>query len=657
MAAVYNRIGSYEIHEDIGRGGMASVFLATDTRTNRRVALRVVSARLAQDVLEAEQWGAELQEQFCRVSSLVPQFFERGSSDGYLYVAMEYLDGEDLSEAIRRGPLGPERAVTIAVELCRFLEDARNFTYVAHGREIQHLLHGDLTPANIRLTSDGRTKVLDFGIAKALSLSRKVTHNDFGSVPYLSPERLESGGEMDATDGFWAVGVILYEMVGGKPPFRAESTRRLEELIRSRRPAPSLNGQCPVGLQAVLAKLLGSDPADRYDSAQAIREDLERYRSGETTRAEQEGWPARGADEPATRRTRPPDAHVDETTRRTNAASIPLAVPSNLPSGTVAANGQPVSTGAASTSRVRKILRMALVVIAIGIVLNETRVAISANRLADRVPIQELDVLPDTWRQYQGLLRGSLGIGVISLERSLVEQTTRLTDRVIAKYREGVSTVWEPEWRMARDALAPAITVAPGQEELRASLRYCEGHLHRINGDARKKNGEIAAAQLEFDRAVMAFREAAQARPRWPDPFLGLARTFISSLADVDRGADALSQAERLGYKSGERETAQLAEGYRERGDTLVRSARQLMGMIQEKDPLIRAGEAYERALELYLKIPGWGDTTRRIRLTQRELERVQQRLNDIGALATTPNVEPHDTGSATPPAARALPL
>jgi hypothetical protein len=300
---------------------------------------------------------------------------------------------------------------------------------------------------------------------------------------------------------------------------------------------------------------------------------------------------------------------------------------------------------------------MALFVIAIGIVLNETRVAISANRLADRVPIQELDALPDTWRQYQNFSRGSLGIGVISLERSLVEQTTRLTDRVIAKYREGVSTVWEPEWRMARDALAPAIAAAPGRDDLLASLRYCEGHLHRINGDARKKNGEIASAQLEFDRAVMAFREAAQARPRWPDPFLGLARTFISSLADVDRGADALSQAEGLGYKPGERETAQLAEGYRERGDTLVRSARQLMGMIQEKDPLIRAGEAYERALELYLKIPGWGDTTRRIRQTQRELERVQQRLNDIGAPATPSNVEPHDTGSATPPAARTLPL
>src|SRR5688572_16311772 len=309
MTAVFNRLGPYEIHEEIGRGGMASVLLATDTRTNRRVALRLVSTREATDVLDAEKRGAELQEQFCRISSFVPELYERGCSGGYLYVAMEYLDGENLAETIRRAPLAPERAVAIAVELCRFLEDARGFTWIADGREVRHLLHGDLTPANVRITADGRVKVLDFGIAKALSLSRKVTVNDFGSVAYLSPERLESGGEMDATDGFWAIGVMLYEMVCGEPPFRAATTRRLEQLILSRRPPPNLDGRCPFGMQAVLLKLLGPSPADRYDSAQSIREDLERYQSGTTTHAEQEGWPSRAMDEPATRRTRPSAEH------------------------------------------------------------------------------------------------------------------------------------------------------------------------------------------------------------------------------------------------------------------------------------------------------------------------------------------------------------
>lgn len=627
MTAVFNRLGPYEIHEEIGRGGMASVLLATDTRTNRRVALRLVSTREAPDVLSAEKRGAELQEQFCRASSFVPELYERGTSAGYLYVAMEYVDGENLSDVIRRGPLVPGRAVGIALELCRFLEDARRFTWVSDGREIRHLLHGDLTPANVRITSDGRVKVLDFGIAKALSLSRKVTVNDFGSVAYLSPERLESGGEMDATDGFWALGVMLYEMVSGEPPFRAATTRRLEQLILSRRPPPNLDGRCPVGLQAVLTKLLGPGPADRYDSAEAIREDLERFQAGATTRAEEQGWPARAADEPATRRTRPESdrssAGIDEATRRTRTAVVPPPlpiVPPPLPR---------VAKRVFPSRRIRTVIRTVFALIAVAIVLREITVAVSANRMAEGVPNRELDTLPEAWTAYRALSERSIGLGTIRLERSLLAHTTMLTDRVIAKYRAGVSTVWEPEWTQARNALARAATIS-GQRYLRASLRYCDGHLHRINGNARKEEKQMAAAQHEFAEAVAAFREAAQLRSDWPDPFLGLARTFIAGLADVDRGADALSQAERLGHKPGDRETAQLADGYRERAETLARNARQLAGMPQEQGYLERAIVAYQQALTQYSKIVSFGDTTRNIRTTQRALERARQRLNEI---------------------------
>ena len=100
---------------------------------------------------------------------------------------------------------------------------------------------------------------------------------------------------------------------------------------------------------------------------------------------------------------------------------------------------------------------------------------------------------------------------------------------------------------------------APTTRQLRAALRYCEGHLHRIDGEARKARRLNAEAQHEFAEAVAAFREAAELAPNWPDPFLGLARTFIYGLDDVDRGADALKQAQRAGYTPGERETAQLA--------------------------------------------------------------------------------------------------
>ena len=125
----------------------------------------------------------------------------------------------------------PPRACEIAIALCRFLEDARQFQATVGGREVRHLLHGDLTPRNIRLTADG-VYILDFGISKALSVSRKVTRNDFGNIAYLSPERLETG-EMDATDGFWSIGVMLYEMLRGEKPHRrrGRSTARAADPV------------------------------------------------------------------------------------------------------------------------------------------------------------------------------------------------------------------------------------------------------------------------------------------------------------------------------------------------------------------------------------------------------------------------------------------
>jgi serine/threonine-protein kinase len=396
MASLFNRLGPYEIHDEVGRGGMALVFLATDTRSGRQVALRLVSAREASDVLDAERRGAELQEQFCRVSAFVPQVYEHGTADGYLYVAMEYLDGENLSDAIRRGPLPEARAVGVAIELCRFLEDARGFTWKVEDREIRHLLHGDLTPANVRLTIDGRTKVLDFGIAKALSLSRKVTRNDFGSLAYLSPERLESGGDMDATDGFWAVGVMLYEMLRGAQPFNAPDTRRLERLIVARRPAPGLEGVCPVGLQAVVAKLLAPTPAERYDSAVAIREDLERYQSGRETRAQQDGWPVKATDEPATRRTRPAAEVVDETTRRTVIAAPAPIQPPPLPASALHASAGPTGAKTRAAGAMRS-LRRAVLILGLILVANEIWVARAAGRTVASVPSRELDSLGTAW--------------------------------------------------------------------------------------------------------------------------------------------------------------------------------------------------------------------------------------------------------------------
>jgi serine/threonine protein kinase len=251
MTTVFQRVrvGPYEIGHEVGRGGMAVVFVATDSRDGRCVALKLVPAatnRDAQEVLAAERWGAKLQEQFCRVSQHVPVVYEHGTEGGYFYIAMEYIEGQNLSEVLTAGALAPGRAVNIAIQLCHFLEAAHGFESTIDGRNLRSLLHGDLKPRNIRVLRADKVKVLDFGIAKALSLSRHATRNNFGSITYVSPERLESG-EIDAYADYWSVGVLLYEMLSGVQPFRAPDTRGLELRIRSERPPEPLGAPCPPG--------------------------------------------------------------------------------------------------------------------------------------------------------------------------------------------------------------------------------------------------------------------------------------------------------------------------------------------------------------------------------------------------------------------------
>ena len=628
------QVGPYAVLGPAGRGGMADVFVANDTRTSARVALKLVPIgddQEARQIVEAEREGAEYQKQLWQVYRQVPEVYEYATDGPYFYIAMEFLDGQNLSEVIAGRALPAPRAVGIAIQICRFLEAAHTLEPTIDGRKHRSLLHGDLKPRNIRVLNNDEVKVFDFGAAKALSFSRKVTRHDFGSIAYLSPERIESG-DIDAHADFWGVGVILYEMVSGSQPFQAKDTRRLESRIRSRRAPPAMDHGCPVGLQAVVTKLLAGAQQDRYGSAQAIREDLECVLAGRESLAEREGWPTRADDEPPTQRVRAIAADDDEATRRTREAT--LAVPVNT-AVNVPLNVPVISKGQhRKPTTVQRVLRSALLLLVLVIVANELRIARAAELLAARVPTQELNDLDVSWRQYEELRTPSLGIGTFGLERALVRQTSTATDRVIANYRTPSPSVREAQWRAAKGVLARALAARRDDRQLRAALRYCEGQLHRIDGEARKARKLPAEAQREFADALVAFREAADLRQDWPDPYLGLMRTFIYGLDDVERGADALEQAKRRGYASGDRETAQLAEGHRVRAETLVRSARKLSGMVQELQYLNRAVDEYRQALELYSQVPTVGDASRQVRTAQRGLASTEARIAALNAAA-----------------------
>jgi hypothetical protein len=439
----------------------------------------------------------------------------------------------------------------------------------------------------------------------------------------------------------WAVGVMLYEMIRGTRPFDAPDTQRLERIIRSRQPAPSLTGHCPDGLAAIVARLLGPTPDVRYGNALAIREDLERLTSGQRTLAEVHGWPARAQVEEATRRTTPQDeAPIDEATRRTRPVvppPLPTAAlrPPALRPPAAPSKVQDANTAPPARSRTRRyVFRAALVIVAI-IIYNmfatEFSVMSEANRVTGEVSTRGLDELGDLWKTRAQLdARSGLEFGTAGLEHALVQRTMTLTDGIIGNYRMGLPNVREAQWTSARNALRRAVTYAPGNNRLVAALRYCEGHLHRIDGEAAKQRNDEAESQRELSESVALFREAAELRSDWPDPFLGLARVFIFGLDDVDRGANALEQAQQRGYMLTERETSLLADGYRARGTSFVRIARKLEGMPQESDYLSKAVEAYQRALELYVQSNTQPKLTDNIRGTQRQHDETQHRLDEL---------------------------
>jgi serine/threonine protein kinase len=634
MTTVFRDVGAYRIIREIGHGGMATVFLAEDTRHSREVALKLVSMaadREGREVLEAERWGTKLQERLAEACGLVPRVYEDGDQPPYYFIAMEYVHGENLSDVIARGPVAPSEAIRIASELGRFLQAAHGFKTTIDGREFWSLVHGDLKPRNVRLADTGDIKVLDFGIAKALSLSRKVTRNDFGSMPYLSPERLEST-EVDAHADLWALGVIVYELLSGTPPFQAVDTRRLEQQIRAGYPRRPLPASCPVALQAIVARLLAPDLSDRYESAAAVLSDFQLYEQGRTPLAEINGFPGR-LDEAPTRRTpRAGDDDPDRTRRTVNPAAptnttaapmdtVPVPPPVPL---------QPKAPPAPVKPKVRRRrpMRTLLLIIAIGLVWNEMAVEFKANRLAAIAATRDLESMDEMWTEYDDLSRHShLRFGVVNLEETLASRVESLSEQVIANYRSTLPTVRERQWRTAQQNLQRALVFAPRNRSLRASLRYCEGHLHRIDGEAEKARRHTAAANEEFTEAVTAFREAAELRRDWPDPFLGLARVFIYGLDDIDRGADAIKQAEKLGYTTGDRETVQLADGYRVRGDSLWLTARQYVGMPQEMEYLQRAADAYKQAVALYERIPAFAGVAPNLRRTRRALEQIDERV------------------------------
>jgi tRNA A-37 threonylcarbamoyl transferase component Bud32/tetratricopeptide (TPR) repeat protein len=606
MIPVNRKLGRYDVIRKLARGGMADVYLGQD-ENGRKVALKVIEKAPDQDTIdsiEAERRGTALQEHLAGIDSRVVQVFETGDTDDYFFVAMEYIEGEDLAETILRGPIQPAHACEIVIGVCETLQ---------HAHEMR-IVHGDIKPRNIRIDTEGKVRVLDFGIAKSLSLSRKLTRNEFGSVPYASPERLDSG-DVDFMSDLWSVAVVLYEMVTGLQPYQAVSTERLESMVRSRIPPPPAPEPCPETLRRILIKAMSPDPSRRYQSAAEFAAELLAFGYGGKVLATGE------EDQEATRRTVRPEQAGDGT-RRTVPAPPPPPPP---PAPHIIKPTRPRNPASKAVSRGFRLLGMVLAVY-VGYWCSTTYLMWQrGQRLEEAIKSEALSDPEQIWKEWTELSGSrSSSLFLYGPRHAVKHKLTALADNVIATYRDNdTQQIRDGDWKRAHAWLAKALIADPGDDSIRGKLRLTEGHIARIDGTAHKNQTLLVEAAARFN-------EAQQLIPKSPDPQLGLARLYVYGLKDIDKADAALQQAEKRGHPMGNREKTQLADGYRQRADWLWRDSKNVRGLPQEKDQVQKVADDYRRALQLYQKVTPYGNASAMIARVESSLEAVQFRLQEL---------------------------
>ncbi len=251
--------GRYQIRERLGSGGMAAVYRAHDTQLGREVALKLLYPRFAEDASFVERFRREASAAAGLQHPNVVSVYDRGEWDGTSYIAMEFVSGRTLRDLVReQGPLDPVRAIDCTIGVLR----AARF---AHRRGI---IHRDLKPHNVLVDAEGRTKVTDFGIAKAGASDMTETGSIMGTAQYMSPEQAQGLAVTPRSD-LYAIGVLLYELLVGHPPFDGESAVSIALKQVSEPPVPPgrLVAGVPPELDAVVLHALAKDPDGRFADA------------------------------------------------------------------------------------------------------------------------------------------------------------------------------------------------------------------------------------------------------------------------------------------------------------------------------------------------------------------------------------------------------
>ena len=289
------QLGRYEILAELGQGSMGVVYKARDPALDRVVAIKTINLNLPKD--ELAEYEARFYQEARAAGGLnhpnIVTIYDIGKSDRVAYMAMEFLEGEELRAILTPGqPLPIIQALDVALQVAEGL-------HYAHGR---HIVHRDIKPANIMVVGDGLVKITDFGIARMRTNEVKtMTGMILGSPKYMSPEQV-AGKRADHRADLFSLGVVLYEMMTGQTPFQGDSIHGIMyQILNSTPPAPSQRNQdLPEIVDLIVAKALNKNMEERYQSARDLVKDLQdckemlqgRATTAAKVPAEQQGEPA-----------------------------------------------------------------------------------------------------------------------------------------------------------------------------------------------------------------------------------------------------------------------------------------------------------------------------------------------------------------------------
>jgi eukaryotic-like serine/threonine-protein kinase len=545
-----NTLGRYQLVEKLGQGGMGVVYRAFDTLLQRVVAVKIISGTI--------EPGSEQRERFFREARAAGQLSHRniitihdlGEHDGQPYLAMEYLEGQDLQHRLTRPErMSLARKVELAIEICEGLE-------FAHGRGV---VHRDIKPANIFITDNGTAKILDFGLARLMTSELTNSKVMMGTINYMAPEQVR-GERADQRSDIFALGVVLYELLGGRKAFEGESVAATLYKIVQEDPEPllAIDPSLPPDLVAIVDRALAKPRDERYQQISEMLRDLHLYRqqmaatdspglgrpgSGGYTRPLTAARPASqpGADQR-------PDAPTEHVPTMASGHPPEWAEPSRA-SGPIEAPRDPASAPAHVPAR-RRVWPLAaaalVVIVAAGLWLGGSKEA------PPQAAPDNPGLNPALQQDREALDQGSPREAPPPAETAVTQAPDDAAGRLRSSGADDARSRMDQAKASARAAAAATLAPATYNAALGA-----------------ERTAQRAYDAGDFDEAIARFYEAS-----------GLFRSAEVSAqseaaARADRAAAARRESERLEQERLERERADKERADKERADADARAAKE----------------------------------------------------------------------------------